>query len=182
MDNFLTNREILDTFMPDCLPAIKRNITLLKKQKTELESICGPWLDRSLERIYTEYKENQLAIDFFWIPNARWFCYDRVIGPINDKIKELEQLLKMTQIQTLGTPNPHLDLQRAKQYPLTNFVKVNHAGFATCPFHVDKTPSMKVDKKNRFHCFSCGFNGDVIDFYMKQNNVDFRTAVTVLNN
>ena len=31
-----------------------------------------------------------------------------------------------------------------------------------CPFHNDRTPSMKVDK--RFHCFGCGADGDAVDF------------------
>ena len=31
-----------------------------------------------------------------------------------------------------------------------------------CPFHNDRTPSMKVD--SRFYCFGCGASGDVIDF------------------
>ena len=33
---------------------------------------------------------------------------------------------------------------------------------ACCPFHDDKHPSMKVDR--RFHCFGCQEDGDVIDF------------------
>lgn len=41
-------------------------------------------------------------------------------------------------------------------------IKVNRNGMAVCPFHNDKTPSMKVDK--RFHCFACQADGDVIDF------------------
>ena len=41
-------------------------------------------------------------------------------------------------------------------------VKVRRNNMASCPFHKDKTPSMKVDK--RFHCFGCGADGDVIDF------------------
>lgn len=36
---------------------------------------------------------------------------------------------------------------------------------ACCPFHDDKNPSMKVDQ--RFHCFGCGADGDVIDFIAK---------------
>ena len=36
---------------------------------------------------------------------------------------------------------------------------------ACCPFHDDKNPSMKVDQ--RFHCFGCGADGDVIDFTAK---------------
>ena len=35
-------------------------------------------------------------------------------------------------------------------------------GMACCPFHHDKTPSMKLDR--RYHCFGCGADGDVIDF------------------
>ena len=41
-------------------------------------------------------------------------------------------------------------------------IKVNRHGMAVCPFHNDKNPSMKVDK--RFHCFACQADGDVIDF------------------
>lgn len=41
-------------------------------------------------------------------------------------------------------------------------VKVRRNNMAACPFHNDRTPSMKVNK--RFHCFGCGADGDVIDF------------------
>ena len=41
-------------------------------------------------------------------------------------------------------------------------IHVNRNGMACCPFHNDKTPSMKLDR--RYHCFGCGADGDVIDF------------------
>ena len=41
-------------------------------------------------------------------------------------------------------------------------VQVGRNGMAYCPFHNDKHPSMKVDR--RFHCFGCQADGDVIDF------------------
>ena len=41
-------------------------------------------------------------------------------------------------------------------------VPVGRNGMACCPFHDDKHPSMKVDR--RFHCFGCQADGDVIDF------------------
>jgi len=44
-------------------------------------------------------------------------------------------------------------------------IKVNRAGMACCPFHPDKTPSMKVDKN--FVCFGCQEKGDVIRFASK---------------
>ena len=40
--------------------------------------------------------------------------------------------------------------------------RVNRARMIACPFHNDRTPSMKVDK--RFHCFGCGADGDAVDF------------------
>lgn len=44
-------------------------------------------------------------------------------------------------------------------------IKVGRNGMALCPFHPDKNPSMKLDK--RYHCFACQADGDVIDFVAK---------------
>ena len=41
-------------------------------------------------------------------------------------------------------------------------IQVRRNGMAHCPFHNDRNPSMKVDR--RFHCFGCQADGDVIDF------------------
>lgn len=41
-------------------------------------------------------------------------------------------------------------------------ISVGRNGMACCPFHDDRHPSMKVDR--RFHCFACQADGDVIDF------------------
>lgn len=41
-------------------------------------------------------------------------------------------------------------------------LKVTRNGMCVCPFHNDRNPSMKVDR--RFHCFGCQADGDVIDF------------------
>ncbi|MCB5569949.1 DUF4316 domain-containing protein [Mediterraneibacter faecis] len=48
-------------------------------------------------------------------------------------------------------------------------IEVKRNGMACCPFHDDKNPSMKVDQ--RFHCFGCGADGDVIDFTAKLFNL-----------
>ena len=49
---------------------------------------------------------------------------------------------------------------------------------ACCPFHDDKNPSMKVDQ--RFHCFGCGEDGDVIDFTAKLFNLSPKEAAEKL--
>ena len=46
--------------------------------------------------------------------------------------------------------------QAAKRYGLN----VNRNGMAVCPFHRDRHPSMKVDR--RYYCFGCGAHGDVV--------------------
>lgn len=59
----------------------------------------------------------------------------------------------------------------AEEYGL----KVNRNGFACCPFHKEKTPSMKI-YKDSFHCFGCGASGDVFSFVMQMEKCDFKTA------
>ena len=52
--------------------------------------------------------------------------------------------------------------------------KVSRNGMMRCPFHNDRNPSMKVDK--RFHCFGCGADGDVIRFTAKLFNLSNEKA------
>ena len=42
-------------------------------------------------------------------------------------------------------------------------VKVDRSGMYCCPFHPDKTPSMKINE-TYYYCFGCHSTGDVIDF------------------
>ena len=46
--------------------------------------------------------------------------------------------------------------QAAEHYGL----KVNRNGMACCPFHTDRTPSMKIDK--RYFCFGCGMGRSLL--------------------
>lgn len=53
----------------------------------------------------------------------------------------------------------------------------NRAGFIRCPFHGEKTPSLKVYKTSGWHCFGCGAGGSAIDFVMKMEGLSFGDAV-----
>jgi len=47
-----------------------------------------------------------------------------------------------------------------------------------CPFHDDKNPSMIVTpSKNLWNCVSCGAGGDIFEFVMKLDGIDFPSAV-----
>lgn len=53
-------------------------------------------------------------------------------------------------------------------------IKVRRSGLACCPFHDDRTPSMKLDK--RFHCFGCQADGDAVDFVSKLYGLSLKDA------
>lgn len=49
-----------------------------------------------------------------------------------------------------------------RQAALAYGISAGRNGMACCPFHDDRYPSMKVDR--RFHCFACQASGDAADF------------------
>lgn len=58
----------------------------------------------------------------------------------------------------------------------------NRAGYICCPFHHEKTASMKLyDGQRGFHCFGCGAGGSVIDFVMRLFDIPFRQAILRIN-
>ena len=57
-------------------------------------------------------------------------------------------------------------------------IHVGRNGMCRWPFHADKHPSMKVDR--RFHCFGCQADGDVIDFVSRLEAVSPKEAALML--
>lgn len=57
-------------------------------------------------------------------------------------------------------------------------IEVKRNGMACCPFHDDKTPSLKID--HRFHCFGCGADGDVVHFTSRLYNLSPKEAAEKL--
>lgn len=50
--------------------------------------------------------------------------------------------------------------------------KIDKKGFMCCPFHNEKTPSMRIYDKD-FHCFGCQEHGDIVSFVQKLFNLSF---------
>lgn len=62
-------------------------------------------------------------------------------------------------------------------------ININYGGYICCPFHHEKTPSMKIYPGNRgFCCFGCHESGDVIDFVQKYFGISFIEAQMRINN
>lgn len=71
-----------------------------------------------------------------------------------------------------------IEIQRAREFPITELIE-NKRMWAVCPFHSDREPSLYL-KKNFYHCFACGVSGDTIKLTQHVYNVDFKTAVKML--
>ncbi len=55
--------------------------------------------------------------------------------------------------------------------------------FGVCPFHDDHNPSMSVSREKQIYkCFSCGASGNVFNFLMEYEHMDFREALVYLAN
>lgn len=55
--------------------------------------------------------------------------------------------------------------------------------YAYCPFHSEKTPSFTVSaEKQFFYCFGCNNHGNIIDFLMKYEQINFIDAIKELSN
>ena len=67
---------------------------------------------------------------------------------------------------------------------ISSYVTLKRAGSnykGLCPFHSEKTPSFTVYPETQsFYCFGCGAGGDVINFVMRTENLDYVSAIETL--
>ena len=67
---------------------------------------------------------------------------------------------------------------------VSQYVKLKRSGkdySGLCPFHGEKTPSFHVSQdKQLFHCFGCGASGNLVQFVMRMEGLDFVEALKVL--
>ena len=58
-------------------------------------------------------------------------------------------------------------------------LEVNRGNLVCCPFHADRTPSMKLNEEY-YYCFGCGAGGNVFTFLMEYENFSFPEALKYL--
>ncbi len=67
---------------------------------------------------------------------------------------------------------------------VSQYVKLKRSGrdySGLCPFHGEKTPSFHVSQdKQLYHCFGCGASGNLVQFAMRIEGLDFVEALTLL--
>ncbi|MCX7715704.1 MAG: DNA primase [Clostridia bacterium] len=67
---------------------------------------------------------------------------------------------------------------------VSQYVRLKKSGrdySGLCPFHREKTPSFHVSQdKQLFHCFGCGASGNLVQFVMRIESLDFVEALKLL--
>ena len=94
------------------------------------------------------------------------------ITPEGDNMNDIKDIIEevKSRCDIVSTISQYIELKSSG---------VNYKGL--CPFHGEKTPSFYVNEsKQIYKCFGCGEGGDVINFVMKMENLDFIDAVKVL--
>lgn len=105
--------------------------------------------------------------------------YGRDTKKMYDEIKKLSfQMAYLTDTQKATKAGlSEIDIQHAKEVPISNFLQVNRDKKIKCIFHADKTASLHIYPTNRFYCFGCNKSGSVVDIVMQLYGLDFLTAV-----
>lgn len=70
---------------------------------------------------------------------------------------------------------------------ISSYVTLNRSGNnlkGLCPFHSERTPSFTVytGQDSHFFCYGCGAGGDVVNFIMRAENLDYVSALEYLAN
>jgi len=107
---------------------------------------------------------------------------DGVMMILEDLIfKYMPQNIKSDDMPNAQDVKESVDIvEIAQRYMKLEQVGAEHRGL--CPFHNEKTPSFHINKaKQVYHCFGCQVSGDVIDLYMRLEDVNFIRAIQELN-
>jgi len=173
-DNKKNIRRIINEFKAEFPPKFikEKRIKYIKEEIDKYEKLVKGWTEC--------YQASFDRHDPYWWRSVIKEYYDEVTKKLKKWTTDLyfienPEKIKKSQI----TPEM---IARAKDFPITELIETNSAGFAHCVSgtHEDKKPSMFC-KNNFAYCFTCGFSADAIKLVMVINDLNFIEAVRLLN-
>jgi len=155
-----TALEAFDENIPDIISAMTLNLTQdIADTNKDQEQLGTSWIAQKVRKLTIEYR-------------------------FNDRLRRLKRINGYVQAKTQPFTSSGINEQmvlHAKEHPIKELYEGNlRNGMGLCPFHDEKRPSFHIKKNNKYKCYGCDAWGDSIDFYMKQNNVNFIRAVKAL--
>lgn len=151
-----------------------------KKRRIEFLNGEIEYLQKLLRLIYDEYQKSFKRNEPYWLREA--FLEISNVDYLKNLLKRyIKEKMILTSNKEINSKKlTELEISRAIEYPIQNLIEVNSAGFALCPFHKDRKPSL-FTKNNFFYCFACGWSGNTIKFLMERDKISFVEAVKRLN-
>lgn len=171
----LTFMQVVEAFGPSIE-------VVYKEKRKEIINELLPVYDRTDRINASLYDEGTKIILHIF---AEGMLTDREVMLINS-LKYTRKVLKMTRMLGIGGRGSKknigmkvLPLEEVRQIPLSDYIefKQRKRNMASCLFHEDATPSMKINSNNTVKCFSCGFFGDGIEITKKLYGFSFVDAV-----
>ena len=121
----------------------------------------------------------KLLRHWFWKTAFKIWVYDIANERFQKSYKELKRFywlkkrLNGTIFNAGMTPEEFKSANPIRD-TIERYVPINSRGFAICPFHKEKTASLKV-YEDSWYCFgACQEGGDIIHFLMKIHKVSFK--------
>ena len=152
----------------------------------------GGLLELKKRSMWSEFEKEGIlgeSIDHFFVREVRKLNYlGKDAEQLAAKKKELRNVLTAYSylMEKFGIEQD-LNIDLAQQTPIEGFYKGKLSKFrkratGLCPFHKEDTPSFTIyTDTNSYYCFGCNEGGDVIDFVMKTQNLNFIDAVKRLS-
>jgi len=159
----------------------------LKEWRKEMKDIRLEWLNTSILYLEKQIK-NAYLNDGELRKQHKPYWFRMTILEALRNTHHNEMLFTKYTHERLMLSNPiinvsnKIDIQTIKDnININSIITLNKAEFCICPFHIDKTPSMKwYPKTQSLHCFSCGWHGDIISFLMERDGLTFKEVINKL--
>jgi len=177
----ITDKELLAIFKDVLKEIIPEKLFELEEEKQGLINIIKDEIKNIRKNIkakdqwfYKLFLKHSLISDLLLIEKEiSYFLHLKYLSGYHGKNKE----------------NWQEKVDRALEYPIEELVcrdtNLRRSGanlIGLCPLHEEKTPSFYIYlKNNSFYCFGCSAGGNVINYVMKKQNINFKEAVEYLS-
>jgi len=159
----------------------------IKSWRKEMKDIRLEWLNSTIDYLDKEIKSAYLNDSELRKQHKPYWFRMAILYALRN-LEYNETMIGKYKHERLMIINPitdvpkQIDVQMVKDNLDINLVvTLNAGGFGSCPFHKDKSPSMKwYPQTKTLHCFSCGWHGDVISFIMKRDGLTFKEVINKL--
>jgi len=171
-DNKENLRQIINEFKAEFPPKFikEKRIKYIKEEIDKYEKSVKGWTEC--------YQASFDRHDTYWWRSIIKEYYDEATKKLKKWTTDLYFAENPEKIKK-GQITPEM-IVRAKERKIDEFIETNGKYIINSPFREEKNPSFNV-KGNFYFDHATGESGDVIDFVMRLNNIDFISAVKLLN-